>query len=82
MLQEAGSYLAEVGVIIIVLFFQVSHEAHLKPVDVFNVPKDYLHLLITEHIPSLPALLQVALQIKEKLKVRMPLLFLKGFITS
>lgn len=71
MLQEAGSYLTEVGVIIVVLFLQVSHEAHLKPVDVFNVPKDYLQLLITEHVPSLPALLQVALHTKEKSRMRM-----------
>lgn len=56
-LQEAGSYLAEVGVVIVVLFLQVSHEAHLKSVDVFNVPKDHLQLFITEHVPSLPALL-------------------------
>lgn len=63
-LQEAGSYLAEMGVIIVVLFLQVSYKAHLKPVDVFNVPKDHLQLLITEHVPSLPALLQVALQTK------------------
>lgn len=63
-LQEAGSYLAEMGVIIVVLFLQVSYKAHLKPVDVFNVPKDHLQLLITEHVPSFPALLQVALQTK------------------
>lgn len=76
MLQEAGSYLAEVGVIIVVLLLQVSHEAHLKSVDVFNVSKDDFQLLITEHVPSLSALLQVPLQTKEKLRVKtfLPLL--------
>lgn len=70
-LQEAGSYLTQVGVIIVVLFLQVSHEAHLKPVDVFNIPKDHLQLLIAEHVSSLPALLQVALHTKEKPSMRM-----------
>ena len=74
MLQEAGSYLAEVGVVIIVLLLQVSHKAHLKPVDVFNVPKDDLKLLIAEHVPSLAALLQVALQTKKKPRLRLSLI--------
>lgn len=71
MLKEARSYLAEVGVIIVVLLLQVSHKAHLKSVDVFNVPKDDFQLLVTEHVPSLAALLQVALQTKKKLRVWM-----------
>lgn len=72
MLQEARSYLAEVGVVIVVLLLQVSHKAHLKPVDVFNVPKDDLQLLIAEHVPSFSALLQVALQTKKRPRLRMP----------
>lgn len=75
MLKEARSYLAEVGVIIVVLLLQVSYKAHLKSVDVFDVPKDDFQLLVTEHVPSLAALLQVSLQTKEKLRVWMsPLL--------
>lgn len=73
MFQETGSYFTEMWVIIVVLLFQISHKTHLKPVDFFNIPKYYLQLVITEHVPSLPALLQVTLQTKENMSLRLSL---------
>ena len=49
-------------VVCVVLFLQVSNEAHLEAVDVLDVPKDDLQLVIIEHVHTLPALAQVALQ--------------------
>lgn len=59
--KETRSDLTEMGILVVVLFLQVPDKTHLKSIDIFNVPKDDLQLFITEHIPSLPALLQVAL---------------------
>lgn len=46
----------------VVLFLQVSDEAHLEAVDVLDVAKDDLELVVVEHVHALPALAQVALQ--------------------
>lgn len=46
----------------VVLFLQVSNKAHLETIDVLNVPKDDLQLVVVEHIHTLPALAQVPLQ--------------------
>lgn len=50
------------GVLCVVLFLQVSNKAHLEAVDVLDVPKDDFQLVIVEHVHTLPALAQVALQ--------------------
>ncbi len=46
----------------VVLFLQVSNKTHLETVDVLNVSKDDLQLVVIEHIHTLPALAQVSLQ--------------------
>lgn len=48
----------------VVLFLQVSNKTHLEAVNVLNVPKDDLQLVIIEHVHALPALAQVTLQQK------------------
>lgn len=50
------------GLLCVVLFLQVSHEAHLEPVDVLDVPKDNFQLVIVEHVYTFPALTQIPLQ--------------------
>lgn len=50
------------GLLCVVLFLQVSNESHLEAVDVLDVPKDDLQLVVIEHVHTLPALAQVALQ--------------------
>ena len=50
------------GLLCVVLFLQVSNEAHLEAVDVLDVSKNDLQLIIIEHVHTLPALAQVALQ--------------------
>lgn len=50
------------GFLCIVLFLQVPNEAHLEAVDVFNVPKYDLQLVVVEHIHTFSALAQVSLQ--------------------
>lgn len=46
----------------VVLFLQISNKAHLKAVDVLDVSKDDLQLVVIKHVHTLPALAQVALQ--------------------
>lgn len=50
------------GVLCVVLFLQVSHKAHLEPVDILDVPKDDFQLVIVEHVYAFPALTQIPLQ--------------------
>lgn len=50
------------GFLCVVLFLQVSNKAHLEAVDVLDVPKDDLQLVVIEHVHTLPALAQVSLQ--------------------
>lgn len=50
------------GFLCVVLFLQVSNKSHLEAVDVLDVPKDDLQLVVIEHVHALPALAQVALQ--------------------
>lgn len=45
----------------VVLLLQVSDEAHLEAVNVLDVPKDDLELIVIEHVHALLALAQVAL---------------------
>lgn len=49
------------GFLCVVLLLQVPHEAHLEAVDVLDVPKDNLQLVVVEHVHTLPALAQVSL---------------------
>lgn len=50
------------GLLCVVLFLQVSHKAHLEPIDVLNVPKNNFQLVIVEHVYTFPALTQIPLQ--------------------
>lgn len=50
------------GLLCVVLFLQVSNKAHLEAVDVLDVTKDHLQLVVIEHVHTLPALPQVSLQ--------------------
>lgn len=50
------------GFLCVVLLLQVPNKAHLEAVDVLDVPKDDLQLVIIEHVHTLPALAQVSLQ--------------------
>lgn len=50
------------GLLCVVLFLQISHKAHLEPVDVLDVPKDNFQLVIVEHVYTFPALTQIPLQ--------------------
>lgn len=50
------------GFLCVVLFLQIPNEAHLEAVDVLDVPKDDLQLVVIEHVHTLPALTQVSLQ--------------------
>lgn len=50
------------GLLCVVLFLQVSHKAHLEPVDILDVPKDDFQLVIVEHVYAFPALTQIPLQ--------------------
>lgn len=51
----------------VVLFLQISNEAHLEAVNVFDVSKDDLQLVVIEHIHTLPTLAQVTLEQKDTL---------------
>lgn len=46
----------------VVLFLQVSNKAHLEAVNVLDVPKDDLQLVVVEHVHTLPTLAQVTLE--------------------
>lgn len=50
------------GFLCVVLFLQIPNKAHLEAVDVLDVPKYDLQLVIVEHVHALPALAQVSLQ--------------------
>lgn len=62
MFQKAWSNFRQMGILCVVLFLQVSHKAHLEPVDVLDVPKDDFQLVIVEHVYAFPALTQIPLQ--------------------
>lgn len=48
----------------VVLFLQISNKAHLEAVNVLDVSKDDLQLVIIEHVHTLPTLAQVTLERK------------------
>lgn len=60
--EKAGADFAQIRLLFVVFFFQISKELPLKQVNISNVAEDNLQLLLGEHVRVFPALTDVSLK--------------------